>query len=159
MSAYRYAARIPRTATLAERAVAFAIDIVVLTLAYIMVLGGAYVAAGLPVAELAPAFEQDAVFFGLMYLPFLLAYFTLFEAGAGKTPGKAMTGLRIERLGGGRPSWLDVFVRNLLRLLWVPPGLGLVFLLVDLWSISRSEMEQRIGDLAADTIVVSDASA
>lgn len=86
-------------------------------------------------------------------LPLLLAYTTLFEGIGGRTPGKMLLGLRVARLDGGRASMGEAFLRNLLRLLWVTP-FGPVFIVLDLWSLRTTELDQRMGDLAAGTIVV-----
>lgn len=150
---YRFTATIPETATLAQRAVAFLLDVALVGVLFVAaVLLASVILAAAPARP--SAAPRDVLAVGLLFLPFLLVYFTAFEAGLGRTPGKAMVGLRVQRLDGGKPSVLDAFVRNLLRLLWLPPGLNVVFLAADLWLIARTEMEQRIGDLAADTIVV-----
>ena len=81
----------------------------------------------------------------------LFAYDVLFELlGAGRTPGKRWTGLRVVRGGGAPVDARASAVRNLLRLID-----GWPFLYVPtMVSILATRRNQRIGDLAADTVVV-----
>ena len=46
------------------------------------------------------------------------------------------------------------FTRNLLRLLWLLPGLGIAFVLIDLHLVTTGELDQRLGDLAAGSVVI-----
>lgn len=87
-------------------------------------------------------------------LPILLVYMTLFEGLGSRSPGKLLTGLRVERLDGRPPTLGDAFLRNLLRLLWIAPYTGPIFILLDAWSLRVTELDQRMGDLAAGTVVV-----
>jgi uncharacterized RDD family membrane protein YckC len=68
-----------------------------------------------------------------------------------QTLGKKIFGVIVTDLGGGRPSWWRVVVRNLVRPVdlcgFVVPGL--VGLLAIMWS-SRG---QRLGDMAGGTLV------
>jgi len=86
-------------------------------------------------------------------LPMLLLYMTLFEGLGARTPGKLLTGCRVARLDGQPPTMGDAFLRNLLRLLWITP-FGPAFVLLDAWSMRVTELDQRMGDLAAGTVVV-----
>lgn len=85
-----------------------------------------------------------------MFLIFF-GYPIAFEVWAsGRTPGKRWTGLRVVRVDGAPVSFLPSAVRNLLRLVDFLPtayGIGIVALLAN----SRN---QRLGDIAAGTIVV-----
>jgi len=83
----------------------------------------------------------------------LFAYDVLWEVlGQGRTPGKRWTGLRVVR-GDGSPVDLRASaVRNLLRLI---DGLPLTYL-PTVVSILVTKRNQRLGDLAADTVVVRD---
>ena len=80
-----------------------------------------------------------------------LAYFVFFEAfWSGQTPGKRLAGLRVIRAGGGPIGFLESATRNILRIVDFLPALyllGAVF-------VFFTETCQRIGDLAAGTIVV-----
>ena len=90
------------------------------------------------------------VFFFLIYL----AYFIVLEALWSRTLGKYFQGLTVRKLDGSRCGWKASLIRNSLRILEVNPLLlggipaGIVII-----STSR---KQRIGDLLAGTIVVSD---
>lgn len=66
----------------------------------------------------------------------------------GASVGKLIFGLRVVQLNGERPSMGSIFVRNLMRAIDV----GLI--LVGLAMIVMSPLRQRVGDLAAGTIVV-----
>ena len=89
----------------------------------------------------------------LVITVFLLfyGYFMAFEAfWHGQTPGKRLIGLRVLSVTG-RPARLDeAILRNLLRIIDQMPGIyaiGIVTMLV-------SARHQRLGDLAAGTVVV-----
>ena len=89
----------------------------------------------------------------LSTLAFLLlfGYDVAFEVLAGgRTPGKRATGLRVVREGGAPVTFLVSAVRNVLRLIDILPffyGVGMLVVF-----LTRSN--QRLGDLAAGTIVV-----
>lgn len=89
----------------------------------------------------------------ILELPLNLVYFTLLEGLVGTTPGKALVQLRVVGVDGSPLGLLDAFVRTLLRMLWVTPALGQAFLVLDAIMVRRSEMEQRIGDRAAESVV------
>jgi uncharacterized RDD family membrane protein YckC len=78
-----------------------------------------------------------------------LAYTFLAEALFARTVGKALLGLRVASLDGSPPGAVAAFARNALRLIDVTM-LGLPLLLVLL-----SPLRQRVGDIAARTVVVS----
>lgn len=91
-----------------------------------------------------------AVFFFLIYL----AYFIVLEARWSRTLGKYFQGLIVRKLDGRRCDWKAAIIRGGLRIIEVNPLLlggipaGLVVI-----STSR---KQRIGDILAGTVVVSD---
>ena len=81
------------------------------------------------------------------------AYDVLFETlASGRTPGKRWTGLRVVKLGGGPVGFVASALRNLLRIVDALPG----FYLVGILSVLFTKNNQRLGDLAAGTIVVVD---
>ncbi len=83
----------------------------------------------------------------------MLLYDVGFETLAGgRTPGKRMTGLRVVRSGGGRVDLGASMIRNVLRLV---DGLPLSYL-PTIVSILLTPRNQRLGDLAADTVVIRD---
>lgn len=78
-------------------------------------------------------------------------YHVLFETlASGRTPGKRWTGLRVVTTGGGPVSFLTSVVRNLLRVVDFLPG----FYGVAIVSVLASKHNQRLGDIAAGTLVV-----
>jgi uncharacterized RDD family membrane protein YckC len=83
----------------------------------------------------------------------MLLYDVGFEVlGGGRTPGKRMSGLRVVR-SSGRPVDLTASViRNAMRLV---DGLVLSYL-PTIVSILVTKRNQRLGDLAADTVVIRD---
>jgi uncharacterized RDD family membrane protein YckC len=83
----------------------------------------------------------------------MLMYDVAFETlRGGRTPGKSIGGLRVVR-SSGRPVDLTASViRNVLRLV---DGMTLSYL-PTMVSIAVTKRNQRLGDLAADTIVIRD---
>ena len=157
---YAWSRGVPATASIARRAAAYAVDAsVVFALAWAVT----FTAASLDLLRIPDldVFGERNEAAGLLWivsifeLPLLLAYFTLFEGRAGRTPGKALLGLRVVRVDDRPAGWGDAFLRNLLRLLWVTP-FGPLFVLLDLWSLRSTELDQRMGDLAAGTLVLDD---
>ncbi len=97
--------------------------------------------------------SSGVVLAGLLVALFLVqfAYDVLFETMAsGRTPGKRWTGLRVVRMGGGPVGFVASAVRNLLRIVDALPA----FYLVGMLSVLFTKNNQRLGDLAAGTIVV-----
>ena len=83
-------------------------------------------------------------------------YDVLFETKAsGRTPGKRVTGLRVVRVGGGPVDFRTSAVRNLLRIIDLLPGTYLVGII----TILASRRNQRLGDLAAGTLVLREVKA
>lgn len=80
-----------------------------------------------------------------------MAYHVYYEvAREGKTPGKSMTGLRVISTDGGSVSFDQSAIRNILRIADMLPvlyGAGVISLLA-------TARNQRLGDLAAGTMVV-----
>jgi uncharacterized RDD family membrane protein YckC len=80
-------------------------------------------------------------------------YLALFEGVFGTTVGKLFLGLRVKNADGSRCGFGQAVVRNLLRIIDAFPLylVGLIFTLV-------TKKRQRVGDLAAHTIVVPEAT-
>jgi uncharacterized RDD family membrane protein YckC len=130
-------------AGIGSRFLAFALDALIL---------GVVVFAALVVAlVIAPDGVVGMVALALLVLiPILLAvgYFTVAEAlTAGRTPGKRALGLRVIRIDGGAPGLRESLVRNIVRLVDLALGIGLVVMFLD-------RRSRRLGDLAAGTVVV-----
>ncbi|MFN8531634.1 MAG: RDD family protein [Anaerolineae bacterium] len=107
------------------------------------------------IAYLFPSLRRGAgtetlVFIGVMFLVTGL-YHLVFELfWNGQTPGKHWTGLRVIRANGLPLTPTAAIVRNFVRLFDFLPiayGVGLVFLFV-------TRKTQRLGDLAAGTVVI-----
>ena len=79
------------------------------------------------------------------------AYDVLFEVFAsGRTPGKRLNGLRVVRVDGSPVTFFTSAIRNVLRLVDILPGLYLVGIV----TILVTRRNQRLGDVAAGTLVV-----
>jgi uncharacterized RDD family membrane protein YckC len=94
--------------------------------------------------------EFDALLTVVVFL-LIFAYFLFFEwLWGGQTPGKKITGLRVMYEDGRPVDFAGSAIRNILRLADVLPvvyGLGLTAMFI-------SPKLQRLGDMAASTIVV-----
>ena len=83
-----------------------------------------------------------------------LGYFLVTEGAFGRTLGKYWQGLIVRQLDGRRGDWNVALKRTLARVVEVNPALfgalpaGLILL--------SSERKQRLGDMWADALVVSD---
>lgn len=83
----------------------------------------------------------------------LFGYFLLFETlNSGRTPGKAALGIRVIKVDGTPLGFGAVSIRTLLRIVdFLPTAYA-----VGMISLLTSSRNQRIGDLAAGTVVVRD---
>jgi uncharacterized RDD family membrane protein YckC len=91
-----------------------------------------------------------AIFIALDFLV-IWGYFTLFEAfWNGQTPGKRVMKLRVIKDSGRQITFFEALSRNLLRFVDYMPALYLVGVITMLCT----KRHQRLGDLAAGTIVV-----
>jgi uncharacterized RDD family membrane protein YckC len=80
-------------------------------------------------------------------------YFLLFEwLWSGQTPGKRLVGIRVIRRRGTAVSFWQSAVRNILRYVDAPVVPGFHFLGCAVAACNRES--RRLGDLAADTLVV-----
>ena len=88
-----------------------------------------------------------------LVLAFLVqfGYDVLFETlASGRSPGKRWTGLRVVRVDGAPVGFVTSAVRNLVRLVDFLPG----FYGVAMVAVLVSSKNQRLGDMAAGTLVV-----
>lgn len=90
------------------------------------------------------------IFFGFL---FQWGYFTLFEAfWNGRTPGKRVARIRVIQRSGRAIGLFESMARNLVRYVdWFPAFYG-----VGIIAVFASRQHQRLGDLAAGTLVVRD---
>ena len=91
----------------------------------------------------------------IVFLILFAGYHFFFEAMYGKTPGKHLAGIRVIKSDGSRLSFLDSFVRNILRVVDALPfgymaGMVIIFL---------EQYNRRLGDIVGDTLVIHDSAA
>jgi uncharacterized RDD family membrane protein YckC len=89
--------------------------------------------------------------YALINFSLFWGYYFVFELGwQGQTPGKRLAGTRVVRLDGGGPGFLDVAIRNLVRLVdFLPFAYALGFVVMFFNRNAR-----RLGDFAAGTLVI-----
>ena len=90
---------------------------------------------------------------GLILFHFLMywGYFTLFETfWNGQTPGKRLCKIRVIQQSGRQITFFEAMTRNLLRVIDLLPSVYLVGVITMLCN----RQHQRLGDLAAGTIVI-----
>lgn len=121
-----------------KRAVAYFIDAIILA-----VIG---VFLTLPGAML----SDTVALFGNIALPVaVLGYSIFFEGRSGQTPGKRVMGITVISADGQPCSYAAAAIRNVLRVVD-----ALFMYLVGIAAIVVTSNNQRIGDLAAGTIVI-----
>jgi len=133
-----------QVAGLMSRAMAWSLDQAILMVARI--------AAVYALGGVGGRFAIAFVLLGIFALDF--GYYVVYELrSAGQSPGKRVFGLRVISARGGRLTFPDVLVRNLMRPLDTLPmamAVGGVVAFLD-------PLRRRLGDLVAETLVVRDA--
>lgn len=86
----------------------------------------------------------------IAFLVVIVLYFVLLEGLRGITLGKWVAGIRVERVGGGKPGLPKGLLRNVLRIV---DGLP-VFSILGIVLISTSAERARFGDRIAGTRVI-----
>jgi len=102
---------------------------------------------------IAPGGVGTWVIAGLLAAAFVIysGYFAIFEAiWTGQTPGKRVVGLRVIDVSGRPISVYAAIIRNTLRIVDQAPGIYAIAIL----SVLVTRRQQRLGDLAAGTVVV-----
>ena len=92
------------------------------------------------------------------FLPYIcstasVAYFAIAEGVRGRTVGKMILGLRVLHADGSALDAQGSVLRNLGRLLWIPPLPGAI---VEAAVLLADPHRRRLGDLLAGTVVVRD---
>lgn len=87
----------------------------------------------------------------ILFAVLSLGYYVVLEALTGRTLGKMVMGLEVVRLDGEPYELKACLIRNVLRIV---DGLP-VFYIVGLICVAVTSEKQRLGDLAAGTVVVS----
>jgi uncharacterized RDD family membrane protein YckC len=131
---------------LGPRTAAALIDIVVLTGLFVIV---AAIVGGFSAGGGAFSISLGGPWF-LLYLALLLLYYFAFETATGQSVGKLLFGLRVQRAEGGRPSAGAIAGRTVLRIVdWLP----LFYLIGFIAMLGTGVRRQRLGDIAANTVV------
>jgi len=112
---------------------------------FVFLFGGASLLGGDDLTSLGAA-----AFYVVSFL-ILFGYDIFFETlSSGRTPGKRWTGLRVVRMGGRPVGFVASSIRNMVRIVDFLPSLYLVGMITAI----ATRMNQRLGDLAAGTVVV-----
>ncbi len=69
----------------------------------------------------------------------------------GRTPGKMIVKIRVAKIDGYQADFIDIFTRWAMRIIDIQLGLGLIGLI----TMTRNRKNQRLGDIAAGTSVIS----
>jgi uncharacterized RDD family membrane protein YckC len=106
-------------------------------------------------AGLSPGSSSVSVAFWVVgFFAVFWGYDVAFEVlNSGRTPGKAANGLRVVRESGAPVTFGPSAVRNVIRIIDLIPGTYLV----GITSILVTKRSQRVGDLAAGTLVIREA--
>ena len=148
-------------AGIGSRAIAALLDGAIKALLTIAVIAALFGGTALFDDEVIGGARPSSGFFVGLAIAFLViflvnfAYDVLFETlASGRTPGKRWTGLRVVRGTGGPVSFVPSAIRNLVRIVDSLPAayaIGLIAMVV-------SSKNQRLGDMAAGTLVVRERS-
>lgn len=130
---------------LGRRVVAAVIDLIVPAL--VMVLVGAIIETTGIARALGPLWGDVAA--QLLLVGAYLYNFVILEAESGQSVGKMVTGLMVAKKNGAECTYTAAIVRNILRPIDLLMSYGVGFL-----TILFSSDGQRIGDIAAGTVVV-----
>jgi uncharacterized RDD family membrane protein YckC len=130
-------------AGLGSRGIAMLIDALIQIACLVAVL---LIMAGLHMGDAASV----AVFSVASFMLFFGYFFILEGLWHGRTPGKAAQRLRAVRVDGHPMSTAQMFVRNIVRIIDFLP----VYYAIGCVSIVLTKRSQRLGDLAAGTLVI-----
>ncbi len=95
------------------------------------------------------AFQGNSGVSGSLTGLLAIIYFILMEGTRGATLGKMALGLRVVKTDGSPIGWSEAIIRNILRIID-----GLFAYLVGAIFIWTSPRKQRLGDRAANTVVI-----
>lgn len=137
-------------AGLGSRAMAAAIDALIQGFAGLMI-------SIIVTLSLGPLWEEsDTLIGGILsglFVALFVFYPTLFERyGNGRTPGKQIIGIRVVSTGGQPIGFMTALLRNFFRLIDLFP----VGYLVGIAAVITTNLNQRLGDIVAGTIVIRD---
>jgi uncharacterized RDD family membrane protein YckC len=138
-------------AGLGSRFIAYAFDLFLQLVAFIVVAKALDEAVGSNPSEAAGLLAIGGLL--LFALVDFVVSFVVFEMlFNGRSPGKRLAGLRVVRVGGQPVGFLASLLRNLLRIVDFLPALYTVGSVL----ILATNRNQRLGDLAAGTVVIRD---
>ena len=129
-------------ATVWERIIAFVIDLIALSLSSLIFYGIA--------SAILPSASEILIYLAL--LPIIVFYSLAFELfNNGQSLGKMALKLRVIRLDGEKTTFSDYFMRWMFRIMDIYGSFGGIAFL----GVVSSTNNQRLGDLLANTVVVS----
>lgn len=131
------------------RFVALIIDTILLSIPFYIIGNAMARSSGEVTSEGWALSGGPAFLFFLIMLVIVMGYYTLFEGGAGATPGKLICGIRVLDVSGAKCSFRQAFIRNILRVVDMQ-----VAYLVGAILVWTSPKRQRLGDRAAGTVVI-----
>ncbi len=131
-------------ASLGHRILAVLIDLIIIFI-YLVVLEYLDVGLSMIMPEDGLVSMQQLLFLPVMF--YSLVFHLIFN---GRTPGKFIMSVKVVKRDGAPASWSDYIVRWILRLvdIWLSSGA------VGVIAIIFTDQKQRLGDAAADTIVI-----
>ena len=131
-------------AGIGDRILAFLVDILIIV--------GYAILTSFAIAGLGMDRVEQWVYYLIIGLPVFLYYLLWETFYNGQTPGKAALEIRVVKLDGSRPRFSQYLIRWLLRLVDISFSSGSVAVV----TILLNGKGQRLGDLAAETTVVSE---
>ena len=125
-----------------HRILAVIIDWIILTIISFAIVGSSFIGSG---------FNFGALFGSIMIVVLInFLYGFILEGWRGQTIGKMALGIIVTKEDDKPCDYPAAFIRNILRIIDVLPSLYILGLIV----ILVTKRKQRIGDLAAHTVVV-----
>ncbi|WP_010249904.1 RDD family protein [Acetivibrio cellulolyticus] len=138
-------------AGIGSRFAAFIIDLLIQLFVFAITLLCLYFAGFNYTALVAELSYQALIFAITILILFHLLYFSLLELIMnGQTPGKKLLNIRVIRQSGDPEGVFDSGLRNFLRIVYIIP----LLYLLDAFFVILTKNYKRIGDYAANTIVV-----
>lgn len=132
-------------AELGTRGLAQVVDFIILLLIW---------SASIPIIMFPVSVVSSTMAWIIFMIVFFLTYwgfFVFFEMiGNGQSPGKKLIGLRVVNERGGRLTWTSSLIRNFIRWIDFLP----MFYGFGVFAMFLTSRTQRLGDLAAGTIVI-----
>ena len=131
-------------ASLLQRILAYFIDLIAVGIFY-------YLMALLILALIPNSINAQEIYVYIIMLPIVIFYHLLFEYfWNGQTLGKKALGIRVIKINGERPEFIDYLTRWMLRTVDISFSMGIVAII----SILANEKRQRLGDILSNTAVI-----